>query len=208
MEQRLNEMSLGDFTARLTSTAPVPGGGGAAALMGALAASLCGMAAAITAGKGRYAHQAEELRTIAGRAEALRRELLALIDRDAEGFAPLARAYALPKGEPDTADALRAASLAACKAPWEMLLACREALELLETAREQVSPLLLSDIGCGAAACRAAMEAAAMNLFVNTRSLKGDGEAEALARRTGDLLDACRPRLEALAGGVLQTLQG
>lgn len=206
MDQKLNSMDLETFTARLASPAPIPGGGGAAALMGALAAALCAMAVSITAGRKRYAGRADSLRALAGRVEELRRELLELIDRDAAGFAPLSRAYALPKGEPDTAAALREASLAACEAPRQMLLACRETLGLLEAARERVSPLLLSDIGCAAAVCRAAMEAAALNIFVNTRSLRGDKAAEALTQEARETLDICLPRLEALIDGVFRNL--
>lgn len=206
MDEKLRDQSCADFAALLASTAPAPGGGGAAALMGALAAALGSMAALLTANRKKYADRRDELLSVAAQAAEQREALLHLIDRDAEGFRPLAAAYSLPKDNPDYVGTMRRATLLACRAPWEMLQSCRKTAELLETLSQKVSPLLLSDVGCGAAACRAAMEAAAMNIYVNTRSLKGDGEAERLHRETGELLREYVPRLQAVADTVTRTL--
>ena len=92
--------SLSEFTAQLASTQPAPGGGGAAALAGALAASLAAMAANVTAANPRYADQHDALATLAASCDAQRTTLLALIDADAAGFLPLQRAYAIPKDDP------------------------------------------------------------------------------------------------------------
>ena len=89
----------------------------------------------------------------------------------------------------------------------EMLRRCGETAELLEELRSQVSPLLLSDLGCAAALCRAAMEAAAMNVWVNTRSLRGDGEAETLNAETRRLLDRALPGLDRLVRDVREQLE-
>ena len=97
MNENLTEKSCMDFCAALASSAPVPGGGGAAALAGALAAALCAMAARLTASKPAFADRAGELNGLIARADALRGALLRLIDADAEGFAPLSKAYAIPK---------------------------------------------------------------------------------------------------------------
>ena len=207
MDEKLRERSCADFAALLASTEPAPGGGGAAALMGALAAALGSMAALLTAHRKKYADRREELLSAAERAAEQREALLALIDRDAEGFRPLAAAYSLPKDSPDYAGILRRATLQACEAPWEMLQTCRKTAELLEELLQKVSPLLLSDVGCGAAACRAAMEAAAINVFVNTRILPGDGEADRLHRETEALLREFVPRLQAVTDRVTQTLR-
>lgn len=206
MDEKLVNNNIENFAELLASPAPAPGGGGAAALAGAMAAALCAMAARLTAGRKKYAHLKDRLDAVTDRADAIRRELLALIDGDAEGFKPLAAAYSLPKDAPGYAGTMRAATLEACRAPWEMLLCCRDAAELLEEMLESSSPLLLSDVGCGAALCRGAMEAAAMNIFVNTRSLKGDGEAEKLSCETRELLDIYTPRLQAVADEVMRRL--
>ena len=206
MDEELRKKSCTDFAELLASTAPAPGGGGAAALMGALAASLGSMAAALTAGRKKYDDRREEMLSAVEQAADQRRMLLELIDRDAEGFRPLAAAYSLPKDSPHYAEIMRRATLQACQAPWEMLRTCQKTAELLETLAEKVSPLLLSDVGCGAAACRAAMEAAAMNVFVNTRTLKGDGEAAKLHRETQALLRTYSPRLQAVSEAVTARL--
>lgn len=206
MKELLQENCI-DFTARLASAAPTPGGGGAAALTGALAAALCSMAAELTAGRKKYADRAERLEAVCTACEALRMRLLSLVEEDAAAFAPLAAAYALPKDAPDTAAALRAASLAACAAPLAMLEACAECAALLEQMRDLVSPLLLSDVGCGAALCGGALESAAMNVFVNVRGLAGDPEAETLHRRARAILDDALPRTRALSAWVTERLE-
>ena len=85
--------SLSEFTAQLASAQPAPGGGGAAALAGALAASLAAMAANVTAANPRYADRHDALATLAASCDAQRTTLLALIEADAAGFLPLQKAY-------------------------------------------------------------------------------------------------------------------
>ena len=172
------DLTLSDFTAQLASAQPAPGGGGAAALTGALAASLTAMAANVTAANPRYAERSDALRSLIDACETQRTTLLALIEADAAGFLPLQKAYAIPKTDPDRAAKLAAAAQTACLAPLAMLEHCVQTALLLETA----SPLLRSDIGCAAALCRAAAEAAAMNVFVNTGLLAPDERAATEAR--------------------------
>lgn len=207
MTEKLSEKSCVAFSEALASSAPVPGGGGAAALAGALAAALCAMAGRLTASKPAFADRAAELNSLIARADTLRLSLLRLIDADAEGFVPLSKAYAIPKDEPGRAETLRQATLAACKAPAEMMEALAECTALLETLLQHCSRLMLSDVGCAAALCAGALEAAAMNVYVNTKSLKGDPEAEALALRISRLLDDCLPRARAVSGHVLALLR-
>ena len=149
------DLTLSDFTAQLASAQPAPGGGGAAALTGALAASLTAMAANVTAANPRYAERS---------------------------FLPLQKAYAIPRTDPDRAAKLAAAAQTACLAPLAMLEHCMQTALLLTAALETASPLLRSDIGCAAALCRAAAEAAAMNVFVNTGLLTPDERAATEAR--------------------------
>lgn len=207
MTEKLSEKSCVAFSEALASSAPVPGGGGVAALAGALAAALCAMAGRLTASKPAFADRAGELNSLIARADALRLSLLRLIDADAEGFVPLSKAYAIPKDEPGRAESLRRATLAACKAPAEMMEALAECTALLETLLQHCSRLMLSDVGCAAALCAGALEAAAMNVFVNTKSLKGDTEADAVALRTSRLLDDCLPRVRAVSRQVLSLLR-
>lgn len=176
------DLTLSDFTAQLASAQPAPGGGGAAALTGALAASLTAMAANVTAANPRYAERSDALRSLIDACETQRTTLLALIEADAAGFLPLQKAYAIPRTDPDRAARLAAAAQTACLAPLAMLEHCVQTALLLTAALEAASPLLRSDVGCAAALCRAAAEAAAMNVFVNTGLLAPDDRAATEAR--------------------------
>ena len=95
---------------------------------------------------------------------------------------PLQKAYAIPRTDPDRAAKLAAAAQTACLAPLAMLEHCVQTALLLTAALETASPLLRSDVGCAAALCRAAAEAAAMNVFVNTGLLAPDDRAATEAR--------------------------
>ena len=175
----MTDRTLSEFTAQLASASPAPGGGGAAALTGALAASLAAMAANVTAANPRYAERTDALATLAAACDAQRTALLTLIDADAAGFLPLQRAYAIPKTDPERAAAL---ADAASQPPLDMLAHCEPVARLRAAVPEAASPLLRSDVGCAAALCRAAAEAAAMNVFVNTGLLAPADRAETEAR--------------------------
>ena len=113
---------------------------------------------------------------------ALRTTLLALIDADAAGFLPLQRAYAIPKDDPGRAARLADAAHTACLAPLAMLEHCEQVALLLPAALSTASPLLRSDVGCAAALCSAAAEAAELNVLVNTGLLAPDDRAATEAR--------------------------
>ena len=130
--------------------------GKAAHLAGALAASLGAMAANVTAANPRYADRTGALSAMAAACDAQRTALLALIEADAAGFLPLQRAYAIPKTDLERAARLADAARTACQAPLDMLAHCAQIVMLLDAARDIISPLLRSDIGCAAALCRAA----------------------------------------------------
>lgn len=201
------DLTLSDFTAQLASAQPAPGGGGAAALTGALAASLTAMAANVTAANPRYAERSDALRSLIGACETQRTTLLALIEADAAGFLPLQKAYAIPKTDPDRAAKLAAAAQTACLAPLAMLEHCVQTALLLTAALETASPLLRSDVGCAAALCRAAAEAAAMNVFVNT-GLLAPGERAATEARAEHLRATVVQSCAQTADAVFAALRG
>lgn len=201
------DLTLSDFTAQLASAQPAPGGGGAAALTGALAASLTAMAANVTAANPRYAERSDALRSLIDACETQRTTLLALIEADAAGFLPLQKAYAIPRTDPDRAAKLAAAAQTACLAPLAMLEHCMQTALLLTAALETASPLLRSDVGCAAALCRAAAEAAAMNVFVNTGLLTPD-ERAATEARAEHLLAAVVQSCTQTADAVFAALRG
>ena len=190
----------------LASSAPTPGGGGAAALMGSLAASLGAMCARLSAGR-RRAEGTEELDGITAACEELRLRFLEQIEADAEAFRPLAAAYRLPKEQPDRAEILRRSSIGACTAAAEMLFLCVRTTEQLQRLRTLAGALLQSDVGCAAAACRAALLSAAYNIYVNTRPYPDEPEARSLERTAEAALQECLPTLEEIELRVLMDLR-
>lgn len=184
MNEKLNEQSCAEFSKLLSSKAPAPGGGGAAALVGALGISLGAMAAAITVGKKKYAEYEAELNAAISACDALRLELLEYIEIDAAAFEPLSKAYSLPKDAPDYDRIMREATLRAANAPYQMVKLCCRCISMLERLEAITSALLISDVACGAVLSGAALEAAAFNVFVNTKLLRGDPEADAMENDT------------------------
>jgi formiminotetrahydrofolate cyclodeaminase len=205
---KLTDQSCGEFSQALASKQSVPGGGGAAALVGALGVALCSMAGHFTLGKKKYAGVEEDVQRMLDRGERLRQRLLDLVDADAQAFAPLAQAYAIDKDDPKRVQVLEAATLNACQAPVEMVRCCAQAIELLEEMLEKGSRMLLSDVGCGALLCKAAMESAAMNVFVNTASLKDREKAAQMEGEMDQLLARYLPRAEQISQTVTKTIRG
>ena len=203
MNEKLTDKSCTGFAEVLASKASVPGGGGAAALVGALGIALGSMVGNFTTGKKKYAAYEEDIQRMLKDAEDLRLQLLALVNADAEAFEPLSKAYAIPKDDPSREEVLEAATNEACKAPAEMVRCCAKAIELLEEMAEKGSVMLISDAGCGALLCKAAMECAAMNVFINTKSLKDRAAAEALESEMDSLITQYAPRAQKTADYVL-----
>lgn len=201
------DKTVSEFVQVLASRAPVPGGGGAAALTGALGVALGAMVGNLTVGRKRYAAVEEDVRAMLGRAQELQNHLLELIDRDAACFEPLSRAYGIPREVPGRTEALEAATRGACDAPLEIMRCCCAAIELLEEMLEKGSVTLISDIGCGALCCKAALESAALNVFVNTRALADREEAKGLECEVHTMLEQSSPKAEAVANKVLCRLQ-
>jgi len=195
--------SCREFTALLGSAAPAPGGGGAAAMAGALGAALCSMVAALTEGKKKYAAVESEIQKLLKRCNALQKKMLDMVAADADGFLPLAQVYAMPKDDPDRGAALQTASEGACAAPLRIMELCAEALDAAGELAVKGSRLAVSDAGCAAALLRGAMEAAALNVFINTRTMPDRGTAEALDRQCLQLLEQGTAR----AGAVFEEVK-
>ena len=207
MQEKLYENTCAEFAAQLASKAPVPGGGGAAALIGALAAALGAMATRLTVGKKKFLPYAEANARLIDDCDRLRDRLLELVEADAAAFEPLSRAYSMDKSDPDYAATMRAATLEAASVPLQMVECCAELIALLETLPETCSKLLLSDVGCAAAAAKAALECAAMNVFVNTRLLPEDAQAQRMEQRAAALLSESGARADAVSEAVMAYLR-
>jgi formiminotetrahydrofolate cyclodeaminase len=189
----LAQQSLEEFAASLAAGTPTPGGGSAAALAGSLGASLVAMVCALTVGREGYREHDDELRRIAARAESLRRELLALVDRDAAAYDGVMAALRLPKGSDSEKSArrsaLRQANLRATEAPLAASEACRTVLELAATLLPKGNRNARSDIGSAALLAGAGLQAALMNVRVNLPGL-GDEERAAVIEARARTLES------------------
>jgi formiminotetrahydrofolate cyclodeaminase len=192
-EKDFTKRSCEAFVRILASKEPVPGGGAAAALVGAVGIALGGMVASLTVGKPKYAHVEEDMTALKTKADLLQEELLALVKRDAEAFEPLSKAYSLPKAtEEEKARKSRIMEEAlreACSVPMEIMEKCCAAIDLHREFADKGAAIAISDVGCGVACCKAALQAAGLNVFINTKSMADRLRADAINRQANQLLD-------------------
>lgn len=205
------EKSCKEFAEVLASKEPVPGGGGASALAGALGMALGNMVGALTVGKKKYADVEEDLKRLMEEAQSLQDELLALIQKDAESFAPLAAAYGMPKEteseKAEKARVLEEALKTACSAPLEIMEKCCRVVELQEEFAEKGSALAVSDAGVGVIFAKAALQGAALNVFINTASMKDRAYAEAIDGKAEEMLTAYTVAADTVYASVYSRLR-
>ena len=195
----LMNLSCEGFLEELASKAAAPGGGGASALVGAAGVALGSMVGSLTVGKKKYAAVEADIAALNVRAEALRKQLEVLVQADAEAFLPVAAAYKLPKETPEQqahkAAVLEKALDRAC-AVLEVMTACGEGIALAAEYAEKGSVLARSDAGCAALFCKAAIQAAGLNVKVNTRLMADKARADALEARAEQLLAEFVPQAD------------
>lgn len=203
---------VGEWLEVLASKAPVPGGGGASALGGALGAALGQMVVHLTVGKKRYAAVEEEMQknlTALGR---LQKEFLELSDRDAEVFAPLAEAYGMPSETREQKEekerVMEERLLAASLVPLEMMEKSLAVLDILEFLGENGSRLAVSDVGVAVQFARTALTGAVMNVYINTKAMKNREKAEELNQKAEDMVRLGLQRGDAVYERVLNQLKG
>ena len=177
------------FVSVLASDAPAPGGGGAAALVGAIGTALGNMVGSLTVGKKKYADVEAEIIALKAKCDALQKELLDQVEADEVGFLPLAKAYGIPKDDPNRDKIMTEATIIACSTPMHIMELCCEAIDCIAVFAAKGSRLAVSDAGCGAVCCKAALQAASLNVFINTKTLKNREVAEELNRKANLMLN-------------------
>lgn len=204
-------MKIEEFTDVLASKAAIPGGGGASALTGALGTALGTMVGNLTVGKKKYKDVEEEIRRQMQQAEVLQRELLLLIDKDAEAFEPLSKAYGLPKETKEQLEyrnkVMEEALLKASLVPLKIMETVLEAIVVLEVMAEKGSRIAVSDAGVGVQFCRAALLGASMNVFINTKLMKDREKASQLNQRCDELMEDGVKRADAVFELVMKTIR-
>ena len=200
---KMIEKTVTAFTEELVSPAPVPGGGGASALAGAIGISLGDMVGELTTGKKKYADVEEDIQVLMKRAQALRVKLLGFVDGDADAFAPLAKAYGIPKDDPTRDAVMESALQVACSVPMDILRTCADAIDIIGEFAAKGSRLAVSDAGCGAILCKAAMQAASLNIYINTKSMKDRALAQALEAEADALLSGYTQKADDIFNSVM-----
>ena len=177
------------FLTELSSGAPTPGGGGASAVCGGIAAALGSMVGNLTSGKKKYAEYQSEIEETIAKCGGLVKEFEALGMKDEEVFAPLAKAYSIPKDQEGRDEILEGVLRDASTAPYEIVVKANETARILERLAVIGSRLAISDVGVAAAACSTAAKGAAMNVYINTKSMKDRAYADDLNKKTFALVD-------------------
>ena len=178
-----------EFVKVLASDAPAPGGGGAAALVGAIGTALGNMVGSLTVGKKKYADVQDEIIALKTKCDELQKQLLDQVEADEINFLPLAKAYGIPKDDPTRDKVMEEATIIACSTPMKIMELCCEAIEAIKVFAEKGSRLAVSDAGCGAVCCKAALQSASLNVFINTKSLKNREVAEEMNKKANGMLD-------------------
>ena len=188
---KLAQLKVSDFTDLLASLEPAPGGGSTAALEGALGAALTAMVAAFTIGRKKYAEYEELAREVNQKADALKTQLVEVIDRDTEAFNGVSAVFAMPKDTEEQKAARKSAMQAALKectkTPFEMMELSTQALELADAIVGRSNASAASDLGVAALSLKAAVQGAWLNILINTGGID-DAEFTSRYRQEGEAL--------------------
>lgn len=206
----MNHLTIKEFLSKLSTDEPVPGGGGASALIGGVSSALCSMVASLTTGKKKYAEYQQDIERILAETKDFTGKMQNLIQKDAEAFEPLAKAYGIPKENPEREAILEQALKTACGAPMDILRETCKIVPLLEELVIKGSRLAVSDVGVAAAACNAAIQGAVLNVYINTKLMKDrtyageiNKEAKALCAENTQRCDKVYQAVQAyLTGGA------
>ena len=199
-----------EFVEVLASKEPVPGGGGACAYVGAIGTALGNMVGSLTVGKKKYQAVEEEMIALKEKCDQLQKDFLFLMERDAQVFAPLARAYGLPKETAEQREEkeriMEQALKEACLVPIMIMEKCCEAIDIIAEFAAKGSVMAISDAGCAAVLCKAALRAASLNVYINTRAMKDRAFAAAQNQKADAMLEKYTKIAEKTYKSVLDRL--
>lgn len=188
----MTDMNMNEFLNVLSSKEPVPGGGGACGYVAAVGMSLGNMVLALTTGKKKYAEYQDEIEKLIVRANDLTKELAECMDKDAKAFKPLSEAYGLSKDTDEQLkhreEVMEKALIAASEAPLSMMEVIVEAIGLIDRISVIGSRLAISDAGVGVQMCKAALNGASLNVYINTKLMKDTDVADDMNTRADELI--------------------
>ncbi|AWV16335.1 MULTISPECIES: methenyltetrahydrofolate cyclohydrolase [Methylobacterium] len=191
-QQAPENASIQTFLTELASAAPTPGGGGAAAISGAMGAALVSMVCNLTIGKKKYVEVEAELKEVLAKSEGLRVVLTGMIGEDVQAFDAVMGAYGLPKATDDEkaarAEKIQAALKTACDVPLACCRACRAVIDLAAITADKGNLNVVSDAGVAVLSAHAGLRSAALNVYVNAKGLEDRDFADERLKELEDLL--------------------
>lgn len=186
----IKDSSIEQFLDELASKSSTPGGGSAAAIIGAIGAALLSMVAGLTLGNKKYEQVCQQMEEILQRSEELRRELESMIQADVDAFTEVMAAYAMPKEtgpeKAERSDAIQTALKTAADVPLDCAGICLQLIGLSEQVAGSGNRNVISDAGVAVLAAHAALRSAALNVYINLAAIR-DTE---FVRDRRDRLDA------------------
>lgn len=189
----LIDKSCKEFVEVLASKEPVPGGGGAAALVGSIGMALGNMVGNLTVGKKKYKDVEPEVKEIMDKAYKLQEDLLGMVDGDAEVFKGVSKVYKMPKDTPEEkekrAEAMESALKKACTVPLEIMKTARDAIKLQARLSEIGSAVAISDVGVGVLCLKAALLSGKLNVIINLNGIKDKDFVDKVSKEMKDVLD-------------------
>ena len=196
------------FVEDLASAAPAPGGGGASAYVGALAAALASMVGNLTVGKKTYAEVEGVVVRHLDELEGLRSRLIELVDADARAFEPLAAAYRMPKVSPEELaakqKAIQRALVGATEVPLEIMRTVARVVGHADYLAHHGSRMARSDAGVSAAFARAAVDGASLNVYINAASMDDADRARRVREEASAIASTTRERCDELFDFVVK----
>jgi len=187
------DKSCSEFIDVLASKAPVPGGGGAAAMGGAIGMALSNMVGNLTVGKKKFADVEPEVKQLLEKGYNVISELKTLVDKDAEVFEPLSKAYGLPKNTPEEIrfkeETMERCSITACSVPLEIMRKAFEGIKIHQRMGQIGTMLAISDVGCGVVFMKAALISGKLNLIINLNTIKDQNFIQSTKKEMDYLMD-------------------
>ncbi|WP_251859900.1 cyclodeaminase/cyclohydrolase family protein [Clostridium sp. Marseille-Q2269] len=206
------DKSCKEFVDMLSSKGAVPGGGGACAYVGALGMALGNMVANLTIGKKKYKDVEDEVREILKQGEILIEKLESLVNKDAEAFYPLSKAYGLPKNTEEERkykdEVMEKALYEASLVPLQVAKCAAETIDLHYKLAKIGTRIAISDVGVGVLFCKTALEASKLNVYINTNMMKNNDAKNSLEEEISTLVSKYSTKADKVYSYIENLIRG
>ncbi len=207
----IKDSSIEQFLEDLAGKSSTPGGGSAAAVIGAMGAALVSMVANFTAGKKGYESVNDEMQSILARSEKYRALFVDMIQDDVDVFNGVMAAYGMSRDTDEEKElrssAIQEALKKATEVPLGCAVLCLDVIELSRLVAEKGNANVISDAGVAVLAAEAALGSAALNVYINIANIKDDDFAEDSRKRLEGILNASAPLTEQVYALVKQKVE-